>query len=155
MEEPRPKVDMSMARPVPLVTNPLGAKPPGYPAPPIKKKGYKGSFTKELKWMLYGFGDVTSPLPESVDLMEDIVIEYISEMTSKAMQVSTKRNKLLLEDLVFLVRKDKKKFARVKELLHMYDELKKARKSMDVPTEKNNNLNLLLIHFTLSLSTFE
>ncbi len=54
------------------------------------------------------------------------------------MAVSTKRNKLQLEDIVFLVRKDKKKFARVKELLLMYEELKKARKAL--PLEEGEKL---------------
>lgn len=36
-----------------------------------------------------------------------------------------------VEDIVFLVRKDPKKYARVKELLMMNEELKKARKAFD------------------------
>lgn len=36
-----------------------------------------------------------------------------------------------VEDIVFLVRKDAKKYARVKELLMMNEELKKARKAFD------------------------
>lgn len=30
--------------------------------------------------MMYGFGDDQNPYTESVDLIEDLVIEYISEM---------------------------------------------------------------------------
>ena len=36
-----------------------------------------------------------------------------------------------VEDMVFLVRKDTRKFARVKDLLTMNEELKKARKAFD------------------------
>ena len=36
-----------------------------------------------------------------------------------------------VEDMVFLVRKDTRKFARVKDLLTMKEELKKARKAFD------------------------
>jgi maltose-binding protein MalE len=37
----------------------------------------------------------------------------------------------LAEDIVFLVRKDQRKYARVKDLLTMNEELKKARKAFD------------------------
>lgn len=33
--------------------------------------------------MMYGFGDDQSPYTESVDLLEDLVIEYITEMVRK------------------------------------------------------------------------
>ena len=32
--------------------------------------------------MMYGFGDDQAPFTESVDLLEDLVIDYISEMVS-------------------------------------------------------------------------
>lgn len=33
--------------------------------------------------MMYGFGDDQNPYTESVDLIEDLVIEYISEMVDQ------------------------------------------------------------------------
>lgn len=30
--------------------------------------------------MMYGFGDVRNPLPESVDIMEELVFDYIHYM---------------------------------------------------------------------------
>ena len=33
--------------------------------------------------MMYGFGDDQAPFTESVDLLEDLVVEYISEMVSR------------------------------------------------------------------------
>lgn len=36
-----------------------------------------------------------------------------------------------VEDLIFLIRKDPRKYSRVKELLMMNEELKKARKAFD------------------------
>jgi len=79
---------------------------------------------------MYGFGDEQVPFTESVDLLEDLVVEYITEMTLKAMEVG-KRGKVHVEDIVFLIRKDPKKYARVKDLLTMNEELKKARKAFD------------------------
>ena len=36
-----------------------------------------------------------------------------------------------VEDMIFLIRKDSRKYARVKDLLMMNEELKKARKAFD------------------------
>ena len=33
-----------------------------------------------IKSMMYGFGDVSNPLPESVELMEQLANDFISEM---------------------------------------------------------------------------
>jgi transcription initiation factor TFIID subunit 13 len=56
--------------------------------------------------------------------------------TKKAVEVSQKRGKLQTEDFVFIIRKDRKKYARVKELLIMHEELKRARKAFEVEGEK-------------------
>ncbi|XP_046849004.1 transcription initiation factor TFIID subunit 13-like [Xenia sp. Carnegie-2017] len=90
----------------------------------------KRLFHKELRCMMYGFGDDQAPFTESVDLLEDLVVEYISEMTLKAMAIG-KKGRVHVEDVVFLIRKDPKKYARVKDLLTMNEELKKARKAFD------------------------
>lgn len=39
--------------------------------------------------------------------------------------------RIQVEDIIFLVRKDPRKYARVKDLLTMNEELKKARKAFD------------------------
>ena len=36
---------------------------------------------------MYGFGDDQNPYTESVDILEDLVIEFITEMTHKAMSI--------------------------------------------------------------------
>ena len=94
-------------------------------APPAPKR--KRMFTRELKYMMHGFGDDPTPYSETVDLVEDLVIEFILEMTLKTMEVS-KKGRVHVEDIIFLIRKDPKKYARVKDLLMMNEELKKARK---------------------------
>lgn len=42
-----------------------------------------------------------------------------------------RQNKVQIEDLMFLLRKDPRKYARAKDLLIMNEELKKARKAFD------------------------
>ncbi|XP_026285109.1 transcription initiation factor TFIID subunit 13 [Frankliniella occidentalis] len=92
--------------------------------------GRKRLFSKELRCMMYGFGDDQNPYTESVDLLEDLVIEFITEMTHKGMEIG-RTGRVQVEDIVFLVRKDSRKYARVKDLLTMNEELKKARKAFD------------------------
>lgn len=83
-----------------------------------------------VRCMMYGFGDDQNPYTESVDMLEDMVIAYITEVICKAMDVG-KSGRVQVEDIMYLVRTDPKKFARVKDLLSMNEELKKARKAFD------------------------
>jgi len=93
-------------------------------------QGRKRLFSKELRCMMYGFGDDQNPYTESVDLLEDLVIEFITEITHKASEIG-RTGRVQVEDIIFLVRKDQRKYARVRDLLTMNEELKKARKAFD------------------------
>ena len=86
--------------------------------------------SKELRCLLYGYGDDQNPYTETVDFLEDLVLEFISEMTRKALEIG-RPGKVMVEDVIFLVRKHPKMYARVRELLTMNEELKKARKAFD------------------------
>lgn len=92
--------------------------------------GRKRLFSKELRCMMFGFGDDKNPYTETVDLLEDLVIEYIAETTHRAMEIG-RTGRVQVEDIIFLVRKDPRKYSRVKDLLTMNEELKKARKAFD------------------------
>lgn len=76
------------------------------------------------------------PLPETVALVEDIVVEYVTDMAHKAQEIGSKRGKLSVEDFLFLIRKDPPKLNRCTELLSMQEELKQARKAFEVDEEK-------------------
>ncbi|KAK4406953.1 Transcription initiation factor TFIID subunit [Sesamum angolense] len=100
----------------------------------LKRK--RGMFQKDLQHMMYGFGDDPNPLPETVALAEDVVVEYVTDMVHKAQDIASKRGKLLTEDFLFLIRKDLPKLNRCTELLSMNEELKQARKAFEVDEEK-------------------
>ncbi|CAI0395928.1 unnamed protein product [Linum tenue] len=112
----------------------------------VKRK--RGMFQKDLQHMMYGFGDDPNPIPESVALVEDIVVEYVTDMVSiqfacnrslqvhKAQDIGSKRGKISIEDFLYLIRKDTPKLNRCTELLSMQEELKQARKAFDVDEEK-------------------
>ncbi|CAF1443452.1 unnamed protein product [Adineta ricciae] len=96
----------------------------------------KRLFSKELRNMMYGFGDDPQPYAESVELLEDLVIQYITDMTLKASEIgSNKQGRMVVNDILYLLRHDPRKYARVKELLSMNEELKRARKAFDEPSK--------------------
>ena len=41
-------------------------------------------FQRELQSMMYGFGDAAAPLPQSVSLMEDLVVDYLQRVLHRA-----------------------------------------------------------------------
>ncbi|XP_021298928.1 transcription initiation factor TFIID subunit 13 [Herrania umbratica] len=99
-------------------------------------KRKRGVFQKDLQHMMYGFGDDPNPLPETVSLVEDIVVEYVTDLAHKAQDIGSKRGKLSVEDFLYLIRKDLPKLNRCTELLSMQEELKQARKAFEVDEEK-------------------
>lgn len=100
---------------------------------PTDLASFKGLFQKDLRIMMYGFGDSVNPLDETVDLVEDIVLEYMKESTLKAAAVSADSLKPKVDerDFLFSVRKEPAKFGRVKELLMMQQVIKDARSSFE------------------------
>jgi transcription initiation factor TFIID subunit 13 len=82
-----------------------------------------------VKHMMYGFGDVQEPDKETVDLVEDMTLDYVTNFAHRCMEVSARRGKLQTEDLLYLIRNDEKKVQRVNELLDMNMQLKEARKN--------------------------
>ena len=90
----------------------------------------KRMFSKELRLTLFGYGDDQNPYTETVDFLEDLVLEFITSMTCRAMEMG-RPGRVQVEDIIFLVRKEPRMYGRVRELLTMNEELKKARKAFD------------------------
>merc|ERR1719516_922384 len=80
--------------------------------------GRRRIFSKELRCMLYGYGDDRNPYTETVDFLEDVVIQFIIDTTHKAMEIG-RHGRVQVEDIIFLVRKHPRMYARVRELLTM------------------------------------
>uniref|UniRef100_A0A8D0I6A9 TATA-box binding protein associated factor 13 n=2 Tax=Sus scrofa TaxID=9823 RepID=A0A8D0I6A9_PIG len=79
----------------------------------------------------------TPPLRKKVKKLEEVPkVDRVKERdfflknTHKAMSIG-RQGRVQVEDIVFLIRKDPRKFARVKDLLTMNEELKRARKAFD------------------------
>ena len=71
----------------------------------------KRIFKKEITQMMHGFGEKNSPYEESVNLLSDIMENFIADMAKQAVQVG-KPGKLHIEDILYLVRHDAKKNSR-------------------------------------------
>jgi len=87
-------------------------------------------FTKEIRCQLYGFGDDPNPYTETVNLVEELVIQYITDVTKSALEFG-RPGKISLEDLAYVIRNDKRKATRAKELIYLDQEIKKARKGIE------------------------
>ena len=92
------------------------------------------NFTNELKGIMYGFGDVENPDPESVELLQEYVIEYIQNIAYAAYRRNKRKgsNELSLRDILYVLKKDKKRYYRIKDLIRFYDNAKSIKKRTDL-----------------------
>ncbi|KND00397.1 uncharacterized protein SPPG_04720 [Spizellomyces punctatus DAOM BR117] len=88
----------------------------------------KRVFTREVRLLMYGFGDVAHPSQDSVELMEEMLTTYISDMCEKVQSINPKPK---TADFLHVLRRDPKKRARAHELLALDKELKRARTIFD------------------------
>lgn len=85
-------------------------------------------FKTELRQMMSGFGDDQNPRADTIRLMEELVLDYITALVAKSTEVAdaNRRERPDVTDIKFVIRKNKKKLARVRYLLEMKAEIKKA-----------------------------
>ncbi|WVF66490.1 hypothetical protein IAT40_001230 [Kwoniella sp. CBS 6097] len=91
------------------------------------KGDYK--YTSEISQMMFVFGEVQDPLPETVRLVEDIVRGQIIEIVTRARLLTHLRSSPFLsaEDLIFLIRDDRGKVNRLRTYLSWKDVRKRAK----------------------------
>eukprot|EP01091_Cochliopodium_minus_P006997 TRINITY_DN16940_c0_g1_i2.p1 TRINITY_DN16940_c0_g1~~TRINITY_DN16940_c0_g1_i2.p1 ORF type:complete len:100 (-),score=33.55 TRINITY_DN16940_c0_g1_i2:134-433(-) len=85
---------------------------------------------KDLQEMMYGFGDDKKPNKDSIALVEDFVNQFVTAMTKEASTVTTKP-RIKTEDLLFVLRRDPKKYARAEELVKANKEIAKDKSVND------------------------
>ncbi|KAI6036557.1 hypothetical protein BKA83DRAFT_4164544, partial [Pisolithus microcarpus] len=81
-----------------------------------KQANFRGLFTKELKSLMYGFGDDRNPANDTVNVMEEILVEFIVDVCQAA-GGPQRKTRLSMQ----------KKLARMEELLFMQEDIKRAR----------------------------
>lgn len=77
-------------------------------------------FSKDINSLLYAYGDVTQPLPQTVSCLDELVSAYLVDVCTVAYRTAkcTQRNKVKLDDFKFVMRRDPVKFARAEELIN-------------------------------------
>mmetsp|Transcript_16906 Transcript_16906/g.30276 ORF Transcript_16906/g.30276 Transcript_16906/m.30276 type:complete len:117 (+) Transcript_16906:8242-8592(+) len=88
-------------------------------------------FAEEVKLMMYGFGDEPDILPESVAIVESYIIEFVYELLEKAVRRADRRssgNRIHLSDILHHLKADPKQYNRVKQLLKLDGDFKKAQR---------------------------
>ena len=98
------------------------------------------NFSEELKILMTGFGDNEFPDPESIELLQEYVIEYIQNVSILAYKKSKRKgnNEIQLKDLLSVIKRDKKQLYRVPNLLKFLDETKKLKKKLTNRFDKKN-----------------
>ncbi|KAI0093854.1 transcription initiation factor IID, 18kD subunit-domain-containing protein [Irpex rosettiformis] len=86
----------------------------------------------QLRNLMYGFGDDRNPANDSVNVMEEILIEYIVDVCQTAVGPG-KKARLSVEDIRRALSRpaDAKKLARMEELLFMQEDIKRARSQFE------------------------
>ncbi|GAA6020262.1 hypothetical protein JCM11491_003869 [Sporobolomyces phaffii] len=95
----------------------------------------KGLFSKDLGPMMYGFGDDYNSAPDTIAVMEELVVDHITDVCHQASQIAASRGKVKLDDFRFALRNDRKKLARFEELLFMQEEIARARRGFENPMD--------------------
>jgi len=54
------------------------------------KEKRKHQFTKEIKLLMYGFGDVQNPRQDSAELLEDILNNYLQDIVIFQLNINIK-----------------------------------------------------------------
>ncbi|XP_077782732.1 transcription initiation protein SPT3 homolog isoform X2 [Podarcis muralis] len=95
--------------------------------------GKSTNFTPELQSMMFSLGDARRPLHESAVLVEDIVHTQLINLLQQASEVSQMRGARVIsaEDLIFLMRKDKKKLRRLLKYMFFRDYKSKVVKGIE------------------------
>ncbi|XP_011601370.1 transcription initiation protein SPT3 homolog isoform X1 [Takifugu rubripes] len=91
------------------------------------------SFIPELQSMMFALGDARRPLHETAALVEDIVHTQLITMLHQACEGAALRGSRLIsaEDILFLMRKDKMKVARLLKYLQFRDYKSKLFRSLE------------------------
>lgn len=92
------------------------------------REGRKGVFLKEVRLIMYAFGDINMPRIDTALTVHSYLCDYLNTLLIKTHNMAKIKGKTKTEDLLFFLKRDRKKYARVKNLLLTNEELINARK---------------------------
>ncbi|TPX41622.1 hypothetical protein SeLEV6574_g05992 [Synchytrium endobioticum] len=86
----------------------------------------KRLFTESTREIMFAFGDTNPPACDTVDLMEDLLLEYFYDYLRQVKRTTGNR-RVKMVDFLFPLRRDPPKLARAKELIIKDQEIRRAR----------------------------
>ena len=97
-------------------------------------------YQSEIVQMVYVFGEVRDPLPVVTKLIEDMVRYHLMEIVMLANEASRQRTSryIGIEDIIFVIKHDKTKVARIKTYLSYKDVRKNAKEDEDAEVEEED-----------------
>ncbi|XP_065569956.1 uncharacterized protein LOC136033183 isoform X1 [Artemia franciscana] len=121
--------------------------------------GAKVGFFSEIEKIMHGFGDVPNPLRMSVELMENLIKKELNEIIREAETVAEFRmsSKIDIEEIVFLLRRNKFKLRRIYKCLETKALGSKIEKdaSEEIISQRNSKNERNLIHFVKALEELD
>ncbi|XP_050393479.1 transcription initiation protein SPT3 homolog isoform X1 [Patella vulgata] len=105
----------------------------------VKVSSLNNWFTTEVQHMMHGFGDCKKPLHDSAFLVQDLVHKQMANLLQQAAEVASTRTSRFIgiEDIVFLMRKDKIKLRRLLRYMKVKDTKALALRSAGLEEEEN------------------
>ncbi|XP_045196259.2 transcription initiation protein SPT3 homolog [Mercenaria mercenaria] len=113
-------------------------------SPSVGGTGKTGSgqhwFISEIQQMMHALGDCRRPLQESAIMVEEITQQQMTTLLYRASDVATMRGAKLIgvEDILFLMKKDKVKLRRLLRYMDMKDTKAAIHRSASVDDEENS-----------------
>ncbi|KAI0843696.1 TFIID-18kDa-domain-containing protein [Hypoxylon sp. FL0890] len=98
-----------------------------------KNVGKETFSARDVRALLYAFGDVRDPLPETVRVLDEIVTEFLEGVcfeASRHAQVAG-RQKLKFDDFEFALRRNPQYLGKVKSMIEKRKDIKEARRVVD------------------------
>lgn len=125
-----PKVKLPIGGDTPL--SPSGSTSINANSPVTNRQSTKLWFQAEITAMMYAFGDSRKPCAESVALVEDIVRQQMSTLLVQTADITSMRGGkfMSIDDILFLLKKDKDKLRRVIRYLDFRDSKLRTQKSV-------------------------
>jgi len=89
----------------------------------------QASIKRSLPNMMFGYGDTNKPLHSTADVLSNLAIDFVGEMTKKVVALAAERGdgEITYQNLLFLIRGDSYQFDRAWELKSHNEEVRRAR----------------------------
>lgn len=101
--------------------------------------GPEPGFLNDLSSMVFGFAGDRTPVKETLELLNDVVLEFVGRLTVEGVRVArlSGANGISVEAVKYVMRKDPKMRERIEDLLDMHATIKRERNMLrDAAKEK-------------------